>query len=88
LIQNDIADIDANSKLNPLLPRHIHIAFNHTELDLGSAAQRVDNTGEFDQNAVTGRFDNPAFMLSNFWIDQFTPMRLEAFEGALLACAH
>jgi hypothetical protein len=33
-------------------------------------------------------FDDPAFMLNNFWIDQFTPMRLEAFKGALFVFAH
>jgi hypothetical protein len=39
-------------------------------LYLGRAAQRVDDAGKLDQQAVAGGFDDAAAVLADLWIDQ------------------
>jgi hypothetical protein len=50
-------------------------------LHLGCAAQRVDDAGELHQQAVAGRFNDPAPVLSDLGVDQLAPKRLQPFEG-------
>ena len=46
---DDIADVDANAKFDPIVAGDRHIAFSHCSLYRGCAAQCIDHTGEFDQ---------------------------------------
>jgi hypothetical protein len=49
-----------------------------------SAAQRVDDAGELNQDAVTGRLDDAAVMAGDFRIDHLDAKHLESGEVALL----
>jgi hypothetical protein len=43
---------------------------------------------EFDEDAITGGFDNPTVMLSNLEINEFVPASLKRFVSAFLGNAH
>src|ERR1700720_1803759 len=49
-----------------------------------SAAQRVDDAGELNQDAVTGRLDDAAVMAGDFRIDHLDAKRPEAAERPFL----
>ena len=51
----------------------IGIALGHPALHLGGAAQRVDDAGELDQQAVAGGLDDAAAVLGDLRVDQLAP---------------
>jgi hypothetical protein len=52
------------------------------------AAHGVDDRGELDQHAVSGRLEDASAVLADQRIDQFTPMALENGEGSFLVGTH
>jgi hypothetical protein len=46
-------------------------------LDGHGARNRVDDTGEFDQCAITRRFNDATAMSGNRRVSQFAPMRFQ-----------
>jgi hypothetical protein len=56
-VDDDIADVDADAELDPLLLWHLGIALRHTPLDFKSAAHRVHNAAEFRQQPIPGVLD-------------------------------
>jgi hypothetical protein len=52
------------------------------DLQLDGTAQRVDDAGQLDQEAVAGRFDDAAPVLGDLRLDQLAARRLEPGEGA------
>jgi hypothetical protein len=48
---------------------HIGIAFGHPALPFGRTTQCFNHTGKFDQQAITGRFDDAAMMLAHLRVD-------------------
>ena len=57
-------------------------------LDGHGARNRVDDTGEFDQCAITRRFNDATAMSSNRRVSQFAPMRFQGCQGPDLVGAH
>ena len=58
VINDDIANVQANPKLNAPLWRNLHIALGHLPLDIDSTAYGIDDTGKLDKHAVTRRLNN------------------------------
>ena len=83
-IDNHITKIDPDANGYALVLGHLGIAVDHRPLDLGSAADRIDDAREFDQHAVAGRPDDAAAVLLDLGIDQFAAMGLEPFERPFL----
>ena len=81
-------DVTAGLEFDATVRRQWFIALGQSRLHLGCAAQRVDNAGELDQEAVAGGLDEAAVVLGDFRIDEFAPQRLEAFERAFLVRPH
>ncbi len=54
-VDDHVAEIDFDAKAQALLLGEIQIAGGHRALDFGRTAHRVDDAGEFRQNAVAGR---------------------------------
>jgi hypothetical protein len=75
MLDDHIAQIDADPKREASSPRHGLIAIGHPTLDIGCAPDRIDHTGEFDKQAIAGRFYNPAGVFSHGGIDQLAPVR-------------
>ena len=48
-IDDDVADIDADAKVDPLFGRHTGIALGHATLHVDRAAHRIDDAGELEQ---------------------------------------
>jgi len=65
---DNITDVNADAKFDPLVLRHIGILFRHTVLDFVGASDGIDNAGELDESAVSGVLDNASAMVSDFGI--------------------
>src|SRR5215475_7302529 len=88
IFDDNIADVDANSKLNALVLRHSSISFSHAGLDLAGAAQRIHDTTEFDEQPIARRLHEPAVVRGDRRIDQLIPDRLEPSQSAALVSSH
>ena len=84
VLDDDVADIDADAKLDAAVRRQSGVAFGHHRLHLARAAQCVDDAGEFDQEAVTGGLDDAALMAADHRIDELGAKRLEPAERVFL----
>jgi hypothetical protein len=71
-----VAKVNSDPKLDPPLRWYASIALDHAVLDLNSAADRIDNASELDENAVSGPLEDPAVMQSDGRVDEI------AAEGA------
>ena len=88
LVDDDVADIDADAELDPAILRNGCIAFSHGTLDFHGATGCVDRTRKFDQSAVARGFDHTAAMFRNLGIDQFAAASLERCESTFLVSTH
>ena len=83
-LHDDIAEIDADPELDPLLMRNVGIALCHAALQLERAADGIDRIAELGQQSVSGILDDAAAILGDFRIDQADEVLLEARVRALL----
>src|SRR5262249_22006504 len=72
-LDHDVADIDAEAKLDPLLRWDTGTALSHAALDLDSAAQGIDHARELRQQTVPSGLHNPPTMFGNLPIDEVPP---------------
>src|SRR5216683_591545 len=84
VLDDDVADVDADAEVDAAFCRYWGIAFGHCPLQLGRASERVDDAGELDQEAVAGGLDDAAVMAGDFWVDQLGAERLEPAERPFL----
>src|SRR5216683_8306756 len=87
-VDDDVAQIDADAKLDPPLRRHVGVALAHRCLDLDGALYGLDDAGELDQRTVAHQLDCAASMRGDLGLNEFPAARLEAGERALLVRAH
>ena len=88
VIDDDIADMDANTELNPFILWHKSILLNHAALDFDGPTHRIHGTGKLDQHAVARGFDDPASMGSDSGIDESLPDGLEPGQCSFLVDTH
>ena len=88
VIDDDVADMDADAEFDPLRLGDVDIAHGHAALDLDRATDRIDGAAEFDQHAVAGGLDDAAAIFGDFGIDESFSAGLETGEGAFLVGAH
>ena len=62
---DDVAEMNADAKLDAALGRDPGIALDHRVLHLDRAANRIDHAAEFDDAAVAAALDHPAMMHGN-----------------------
>ena len=67
---DNITDVNADAKFNPLVLRHIGIAFRHAALDFVCASDGIDHAGELNEDAVPCILDDTSAMLSDFGIEK------------------
>jgi hypothetical protein len=58
LFDNNITDMNADAKFDPLVLRHIGILFRHAALDFVGTSYGVDHSGELNESAVSGVLDD------------------------------
>src|SRR6516162_7528683 len=77
VLDDDVADIDADAELDPAVRRQRGVALDHCRLYLGRATQRVDDAGELDQEAIAGGLDDAPLMAGDPRIDDFGAQHLQ-----------
>jgi hypothetical protein len=88
VLDDDVAEIDADTKLDPPLDRHLGVALSHGGLYLHGALHRINDAGKFDKQSVASRLDDAALMLADVRVDELTAMSFEARQSAGLIRAH
>ena len=87
-LHDHVAEVEADPEGQPQVGRHGAIARSHATLDMNRARDRIDRTGELDEDAVSGRLDDPAGVLGHRGIDQLAPMRRQRRQRAVFVRAH
>ena len=87
VLDDDVADIDADAKLDAVVGRYTGVAPGHLALHLDGAAQCIHHTAELDEQPVAGGLDEATPVLGDFRIEELAAQRSEAFEGAALVGA-
>jgi hypothetical protein len=62
-INDDITDVDSDSKDDLFFCGNTDVAPDHTALNLDRATNCIDHAGEFYQHPIAGGFDDTAVML-------------------------
>src|ERR1700737_2832655 len=88
LLDDDIAEIDADAELDAALQGDAVIVQCHVALQLDRAAHRIYHARELDQQPITGRFHNAAAMLGDLGVRYFAAQRRQGRVRALLVLAH
>ena len=68
-VDDDVAKIDADAPFDAAIRRHRAVAIGHPALPFGRTTQGIDDAGEFNEQPIAGRFDDPAAMFGDLRID-------------------
>src|SRR4029453_2755969 len=74
-VDDDIANIEADTEQHLPLVSDLPIAFGHSTLKLNRTLESFDHAGKFEQQAVTHRLDDAPMMLTDLGPNQFFAMR-------------
>ena len=88
VLDDDVAEIDADAKPDLLCFGDALIAVGHSALDHGSTLDGVDDAGELDQRAIAHELDDAAVELFDRGVDQFAAAALQPLQRADLILAH
>jgi hypothetical protein len=88
LVDDDVAEIDADAELDAALLGDAVIAQRDLVLDFDGTTHRIDDAGEFDQQPVAGGLDDAAAVLGDLGIRQLAPQRRQSRERTFLVVAH
>ena len=84
---DNVAQVDADAKLDPPLGRQARVALDHAALHFDRAAHRVDHAPELDDRAVAGALDDAAVMNGDDGVDEIAAKGSQAREDAILVRA-
>ncbi len=88
LLDNNIAEVDADAKpYTPFLGNRA-LAIDHPALHLGGAAHRIDDARKFRQQAVAGVLYGTTSVLPDLRIDQLREVRLDSLVRTFLIRSH
>src|SRR6266536_2206414 len=65
---DNIADVNADTKFDPLVLRHFDILYSHAVLNFDGTAYGIYDAAELDESAVPGILDDAPAMFSDFGI--------------------
>ena len=57
VLDDDVAEMDADAELDASIVAHTNIVLGHRPLQVHGLAQRIDDAGELHQDAITGGLD-------------------------------
>ena len=87
VLDDDVADVDADAKFDARALGHVSVTFAHPALNGDRTAHGIDSTGKLDQYSIARRLYDAAGMLGNLGVQEFTAMHLKARKRALLVIA-
>jgi hypothetical protein len=70
VIENDVADVNADAEFDPLDLRHIDILFSHAALNFDGTAYGIHDAPELNEGAVPCILDDTSVMLNDFGIEK------------------
>ena len=88
VFDDDITDVNADAKFDPLVLRHIGILLGHAALDFDGAAYGIDGTGKLDEHAVAGILDDASAMISDFGIEKRFSESFQLRQRAFFVASH
>jgi len=88
LLDDHVAEVDADAKPDPTFLRHLGLALGHPALDIHSAADGIDHARELCQDAVASVFYDTAAVFADLRIDQLLEVGFEPLVGAFLVRTH
>ena len=83
-LDDHVAEIDADAQFDAVVGPDTRVPLGHRLLHRDRAADRIDDAGEFHQQAVAGGLDDAAAVLADLRIEDLAAQRFEAFERAFL----
>jgi hypothetical protein len=69
VLHHDVALVNADTELDAIIAGCSGTSFTHPVLPLGRTTQGINHTGKFDQQAITGRFDDAAPVFGDLRVD-------------------
>ena len=87
-LNDDVAEVDTDAKLDTSRFGNLGIARGHALLDVHGALHRFHDTGKLGQGPVADQFHDAAVMLGDLGIEKLFAVRLERFPRARLVLAH
>ena len=84
---HDVAEVDADAKREAFVRRDVDIPFHHPFLNLDGALDRVDDGGEFQQQAIAHGLDDTAVEFRDQRVDQLGAMGPHRLEVSIVALA-
>ena len=88
ILDDHIAEIDANPEHDPLMLGRPAVPLFHALLHRHGAGNCFNDARELDQNAVAGGLDDAAFVFGDFRIEQLAAMVAQTRQRAGLVLAH
>ncbi|HEX4193877.1 MAG TPA: hypothetical protein VHY80_12295 [Stellaceae bacterium] len=88
VVDNDVADIDADAELDAALGRHSDITLGHLALHLYCAAHRIHDAGKLDEQPIAHSLDEAPMMFLDFGISELAAQLFQRGERPLLIGAH
>jgi hypothetical protein len=85
---NDIAEVNTDAELNPLLRRRGYVTLGNPALDLNRASHGIDHTLELCQETVAGVLHNPPVVLDDLRMDQLLEVPSKPPACSLLIRRH
>ena len=79
---DNIADVNADSKFDPFVVWHVGILLFHAALDFVGTTHGVDHAGEFDKSAVPCILDDASTMISDLGIKKRLSKRSQSRQRA------
>src|SRR3954447_12134761 len=73
-LDNDVAEVDADTKPDAPVLGQLGAAVHHPPLNLGGAADRINNARKFHQHAITGSLYDTTVVLLDLRIDELASM--------------
>ena len=88
LLHDDVADIDADTQVDPLVGRQAGVLHHQPALQVDGATDGVDDAGEFGQQAVTRGLHQAATVFGEAGEEQVSLKGFQAPQRAFLIGAH
>ena len=88
LVDDDVAEIDADAEIDAPLGRHVGVAGGHLALHLDRATNRIDHARELAEQTVARRMDDAAAVLLDFGVGNLAPQHFQRSQRAFLIRPH
>ena len=87
-VDDDVADVDAETETNLTVFREPGVPLGHTALNIDGVRNRIDRAAELDQRPVARRLDDATIVLDDLGMEKLRPQGFEPRERTFLVSPH